>query len=134
MLLPFHVCPVRLKCLAVCSGRVERLQRRGGLHLSSDELVDREVSNVFRSIAQQLRGQRTLYGTVMTRVRPSPSDQQAGVSHGSGFVFQAQDTFELIDADGSRALDHDEFREALRRMDLVRPTQLILSLVGVSCS
>jgi len=64
--------------LGVCSGRVERLQRRGGLHLSSDELVDREVSNVFRSIAQQLRGQRTLYGTVMTRVRPSPADQQAG--------------------------------------------------------
>ena len=63
--------------LGVCSGRVERLQRRGGLHLSSDELVDREVSNVFRSIALQLRGQRTLYGTVMTRVRPSPSDQQA---------------------------------------------------------
>ena len=63
--------------LGVCSGRVERLQRRGGLHLSSDELVDREVSNVFRSIAQQLRGQRTLYGTVMTRVRPSPSGQQA---------------------------------------------------------
>jgi len=41
----------------------------------------------------------------------------------TGFVFQAQDTFELIDADGSRALDHDEFREALRRMDLVRPTR-----------
>ena len=54
--------------------------QRGALHLSKEAKLEREVSNVFRVIAQQLRGRRSLYGHLMV---------------------EARDAFQLIDKDGS---------------------------------
>ena len=71
--------------------------QRGALHLSKAEKEDRETSNVFRVIAQQLRAHRSLYGHAMATAR---------------------DAFRLIDKDGSKTLDHAEFREALHRLDI----------------
>merc|ERR1711969_121066 len=71
--------------------------QRGALHLSKAEKEDRETSNVFRVIAQQLRAHRSLYGHAMATAR---------------------DAFRLIDKDGSETLDHAELKEALHRLDV----------------
>ena len=57
----------------------------------------RWLAQVFRVIAQQLRGRRRLFGHVLRR----PSD-----------------LFAIIDRDGSDGLDAPELRDALRRMDI----------------
>ena len=67
------------------------------------------VSNVFRIIAEQLRGHRTLYGHVMS---------------------EPADLFRLIDKDGSESLDYNEFKEALRRMDIGLTLRQIREIVA----
>ena len=83
--------------------------QRGALHLSAAEKLDSEVSNVFRMIAQQLRGHRTLFGHVMSSPR---------------------DVFQLIDKDGSESLDYREFKEALRRMDIGLTQQQVREVIA----
>ena len=83
--------------------------QRGALHLSAATKTEREVSNVFRIIAEQLRGHRTLYGHVMS---------------------EPADLFRLIDKDGSESLDYNEFKEALRRMDIGLTLRQIREIVA----
>ena len=83
--------------------------QRGALHLSAATKTEREVANVFRIIAEQLRGHRTLYGHVMS---------------------EPADLFRLIDKDGSESLDYNEFKEALRRMDIGLTLRQIREIVA----
>ena len=71
------------------------ISERGALHLSEAQKVDRETSNVFRVIAQQVRAHRSLYGEEMGTAR---------------------DAFRLIDKDGNQSLDASELKDALHRL------------------
>ena len=78
------------------AARAGRLQR-GALHLSDSERKARLVDNVFRTIAQDLRTGRTLYGVQMK---------------------ETADVFKLMDRDGSETIDAAELSAALSRLEM----------------
>ena len=63
--------------------------------LSEEELLARQVENIFRVIRQQMQGARTLYGKKLK---------------------DARQAFELMDKDGDGTLDEDEFKNAMNRL------------------
>ena len=69
----------------------------GALRLSREEREERQTSNVFRVIRQQMRGNRSLYGQKLA---------------------DAQRVFALMDSDGSGTMTADEFSDALARLGL----------------
>lgn len=65
------------------------------IKLSEEELLARQVDNIFRVIRQQMQGARTLYGKKLK---------------------DARQAFLLMDKDGDGTLDEDEFKQAMERL------------------